>query len=235
MATKRRKRRYAVPIGGIFILLALLGLIGIVWGSISLTGRVLDNSREKQQMEDIIRPVLMFDPVPFERVSDIEPTRLLYYSMWAALTDENASYGYGASGEEQDMVVPASDLDVAAAKLFGPDTTLEHRTFGEYDSTYYLDQEKQLYHVPLSAQMYVYTPRVEEIVKSGELYEVRVGYIPPDSPWNDVIQGKQAETQPDKYMIYVMRKVGDTYQIVAVRDDAGSQGETHMVAQGGAA
>jgi len=226
-AAKSKRRRYAAPIGGLFLLLALIGLACVVIGSIYLTGRVLDNSREKTKLEDIVRPLVMFDTVPFERATDIDKTQMLYICMWSALLDAKGQV-YRID-ENQEMLVPASDLDVAAARLFGPEVKLEHKTFGEYENTYFYDAEKQTYSVPISIQLYVYSPRVESIEKSGENYLVRVGYVPPTGAYTVNLQGDRENPEPEKYMIYVMKKTGDSYQVVAVRDDVSGEGQTHAV------
>ena len=224
---RRKRRRYAAPIGGAFLLLALAGLAAVVIMSINLTDRLLDNQREKERLEDIIRPVLMWDPPPFENPADVDPTQMLYFCMWAALMDENANYGFDVN---QEMQVPASDLDVAAATLFGPDVALEHRTFGEYEQSYYYDPARQVYSVPVNVQLYLYSPQVEEIERNGEFYDVRVGYVPPQGAYTANVQGNRGEPEPDKYMIYVVRQAGNTYRLVALRDDPASMGETHMPA-----
>ena len=226
-AARPKRRRYAAPIGGLFLLLAFIGLAVVVVASIFLTGRVLDNSREKDKLEDVVRPLVMFDTVPFERATDIDKTQMLYICMWHALLDAKGQV-YGID-ENQEMLVPASDLDVAAAKLFGPEVTLEHKTIGEYENTYFYDGERQTYSVPITIQLYVYSPRVESIEKNGELYHVRVGYIPPTGAYTANLRGDRENPQPDKYMVYVMKKAGDSYQVVAVRDDASGEGQTHAV------
>ncbi len=53
----RRKRRYAAPIGGLFIGLAVFGVITVVFLCFRLTSAVLDNSKEKTMFENILRPV----------------------------------------------------------------------------------------------------------------------------------------------------------------------------------
>ena len=226
---RRNKRRlYAAPIGGAFILLAFVGLATLVFGGIFFTNLVLDNQGDKERLENIIRPVLMWDPPPFENVADINPVMMLNFSMWAALMDENANYPLN---ENQEMEVPASDLDVAATRLFGPYVNLAHRTFGEYEQSFYFDEVRRIYHVPATVQLMVYSPQVVSIERSGDLYYVLVGYVPPMGAWSANVQGGRGEPTPDKYMIYVMRRVGGTHQIVALRDDPAVIGETHMPAR----
>ena len=227
-AKKKRKRRYAAPIGGLFALLALIGVAAVVMVSIQLTRQVLDNSAEKQKLEDIIRPVVMFDPVPFENVADIDPVQMLQYSMWSTLTGERrATYTFGENAE---LLVPSSDLEVAAAKLFGSTVSLQHQTFGDYQVTYYYDRDNEVYDVPVIAQQ-VYTPRVDKIDwdKESDLYIVLVGYIPPGNAWTTNFRGERGQPEPDKYMLYVMKRVRGGYELVAVRDTpAAVAGATEM-------
>lgn len=212
---KKRRRRIAAPLGGLFVALAVIGVITVVVTSIRMTFSFLDNDSEKRRFEDIIRPVVMFNPGPFENPVDIEMPSLLRCAMWAALTsDKRSTYEYSDSIE---LIVPATDLDVAAARMFGPEVTLTHTTFGDYDITYSYIEEEGVYKFPTNA-LYVYSPRVMEITKDGEFYNLLVAYIPPADAWTSYSGGDSTEIQPDKYMIYVMRKSGDTYHIAKVQD-----------------
>lgn len=212
----RRKRKYAAPIGGMFILFAALGVITVVYLSFRLTATVLDNTNEKLMFENIVRPVVMFNPVPFETPTDIENDDLLNFSMWAALLGENKDkYTFG---ETQELVVPASDLNVAAARLFGPDVSLEHHSFDYFDMSYYYDEENSVYNVPVSVVFNVYTPSVETITKSGGFYELSVGFLPSGVSWQTDFSGGQGKPLPEKHMNFIMEKTKDSYRIVKVQD-----------------
>lgn len=213
----KRKHRAAAPLAGLFVLLALVGVVTVVVQSIRLTTSFLDNDAEKQMFEDIIRPLVMFNPMPFEDASEIEMVSLLQYSMWAALTgDKRSSYQYEDFAE---LRVPASDLDVAAARLFGPEIQLVHQSFGsDTETRYYFEEAENVYNVPVTAVLSVYSPKVTDIQKDGDFYNLTVAYIPPASPLNIDFSAENAEPAPDKYMIYVMKRTGDHYQVAKVQD-----------------
>ncbi len=206
-------RNFAV--GVIVLALAVIGLISVFGMGVRFTGRLLDNTKEKEQFERLTLPVVMFDPVPFESPQDADPLMLLQSSLWATLLDEKSQdYLYD---EWQQLLIPVSDVDVSCAKLFGSDITLTHQTFGNYEVTYLYDEELQAYHVPVAYYSGLYTPRVEEIQHSGDVYLVTVGYVPPTSAWTVITQGEDGVTQPDKYMIYEFHKNGDDYNLRAIR------------------
>ncbi|GHU80362.1 hypothetical protein FACS1894191_5530 [Clostridia bacterium] len=212
---KHRKHRHASSIGGVFVLLAVIGVVTVIVLSLQLTYRVLDNSREKTMFEDIVRPVMMFDPVPFESAAEIEMKRMLLYSMWATLTSERAkNYTYSDS---QMLMIPASDLDVAAATLFGAEVVLEHQTFGDFETPYVYDAEKNMYNVRVATQLYVYSPEVRDVVKDGEFYRLDVYYVPPGNAWNMTFAGERVSPFIEKHMYYFMLKAKDSYQLVKVQ------------------
>jgi len=217
---RRRRRKGAASIGAIFILLAAIGLLAVLVFTVGLTKDFIDNKAQKTEFEEMIRPVMMFDPVPFEQPGDLEPVTLLQASMWSALLGEKrGNYQYD---EMKMLVVPASDLEVNAVALFGPETTLKHQTFGNYDTTFVFDKETNTYRVPTVAQTGTYTPRIDKITQQGSELMLMVGYIPPETLWTaEQAQRKDGEAQPDKHMIYVLEKndKGD-YYISAIRDTA---------------
>jgi hypothetical protein len=214
--SRRRKHRYAVPISGIFVVLAIMGIIAVIWGSMNLTMRVLDNSSEKAQLEDFIRPIVMYNPTPFETPADIPADQLLLYSMWGTLTDEKAkSYVYS---DTQELMVPASDLNVAAFSLFGDSITLEHQTFGDILTRYTYDEDTGIYYVPTHAELYVYSPEVQTIEREGELYRLTVGYLPPGNAWTTDFAGNRQSAAAEKVMYYYLSRQRDGYHIVSVRD-----------------
>ncbi|MEG1151692.1 MAG: hypothetical protein RSD67_02350 [Oscillospiraceae bacterium] len=213
---RANRNKYAAPIGGIFILLAVVGLITIVLGSVKLTGKIMDNSRQIVEFENIVKPVLMFDPVPFDDVTSVDNDTLLQSSVWSALlSGDKASFTYSETGM---LLLPSSDIDVACAKLFGASVKLIHRTFGDYEMTYYYDEQTKTYQVPLMVQVGFYTPKVEKISKKGDIVSLIVGYLPPGNVWTTDITGNKYEPTPDKYMVYELKKVKGNYFISAIKD-----------------
>jgi hypothetical protein len=214
---KGHRRKLAAPVGGMFVALALIGVITVAVASIRLTTGFLDNDRERRMFETIIRPVVMFNPMPFETPEAIGMDDLLRYSIWAALTgDKRASYETGGTTE---LIVPATDLDVAAARLFGPEIVLEHRTFGNFSTGYYsYDAEANVYNLTRDSSLYVYSPLVYEVTKEGEFYNLVVGFVPPSNAWTTDFGETEGEPVPEKYMIFVMRQTDGSYQIAKVQD-----------------
>lgn len=219
-STKGRPHKYAAGIGALFVLFAVIGVITIVIASVQLTQRFLDNTKVKDELADKIQPVLMFDPVPFESAADLDNNSLLFYSMWTTLSSQRAA-DYPTT-DIAEILIPASDLDVAAFSLFGDTVTLEHKSFGDDFARYIYDEETATYVVPPINGLYVYTASILQVEKDkesgGELYNVRVGYLPPQDAWTSFYAGGSVN-EIDKSMIYLMERDRDDWRIIKVMDD----------------
>ena len=60
--------------------------------------------------------------------------------------------------------------------------------------------------------------KAEDITRNGDIFELTVGYLEPDSQWLQSIKGEKSEPTPSKYMIYQLQKVDDHYQLIAIQD-----------------
>ena len=211
-----RRRAVSTQIGVVFWVLALVGLLAIIWMVTSVVTDLLDDSDKMAQYESFLLPVVMMDPVPFSNALNADDYLVLQSSLWAALLGDNReNYAYDDTGL---LLVPSSDVDVAAAKLFGPSITIAHRSFDDYDASYLFDPEISAYRVPIIGKV-AYSPSVVSLNRNGDLITLRVGYIAPGNIWNTNTQSNRpTQPKPDKYMYYDLQKWDGGYYINAVRD-----------------
>lgn len=213
----KRKHKSAAVIGAALIALALVGAIVLVSLLIHFGIRLADNTKQKEAFEWKIYPLLMLDPATFDDPSQLDDVFLLKTALWSTLLEHRTTYGYNENGL---LIVPASDLDVAAKKLYGDAVTLKHQTFSEgYEFFYIYDSETNTYQVPVSGQTAGYTPKVIKIAKDGDRYTLIVGYVAPTTLWMMSEDGSSSESVPDKYLYYDLQKVSrDNYVIKSVRN-----------------
>lgn len=218
---KRRKNRAAAAIGGICILLCLIGLIAVIRFAAGGVRDLIGNTAKKEQYEEMLLPVVMFDPVPFEGAENIDPISILQSCIWAtAMNADIDTYQYDDLGR---LVIPASDVDITARRLFGPNAVLEHQSFDDYDISYYFDEEIMSYRVPVATLTGYYTPTIEEINKTGEIIQLRIGYIPPATALTiSVGSQEKIERAAVKHMIYELRKANGEYYLYAIRNEEGA-------------
>ena len=182
---------------------------------VNLGARVLDNTRQKEAFEWKIYPLLMLDPATFDDPAQLDEVFVLKTALWSTLLENRTKYTYDGYGM---LLVPASDLDVAAKSLYGDKVTLNHQSFSEgYDFYYLFDEKTNTYSVPVMGQTAAYVPEVVDIKKSGNVYTLIVGYVAPTTLWN-VSEDGSSESVPDKYLYYDLEKLENkTYVIKSVR------------------
>ena len=218
-----QRRKLATIIGAAFATFAAVGLISVVIWGFGIVGGFFDNSAKRARYESFISPVVMMDPVPFSRVENVEQNLLLQSSLWAALMGENrGAYAYDENGL---LLVPSSDVDVAASKLFGPNVVVTHQSFEDNDASYLFDPEISAYRVP-SINKVAYSPSIAQIVKKGDVITLTVDYIAPGNIWSTDPQTGKDSNKPaaEKTMLYTLTKWDQGYYISAVGDvDTGVQ------------
>ena len=213
---KHGRHRYAAPVGGVYILLALIGVVAVLYGAVQLYGKLTDNSKLLRQIERQIQPVMMFDPVPFDNIQDVDNKVLVKTSIWSCMySDKRGSYTYDDNGM---ILIPISDVEVAAVDLYGPEVKLTHTSLDEDGISYTYDAENNVYRVPMMAQGGYYTAMVVDMQKKDDIYEVTVGYVAPGASWTTTEDGDSYTPTPDKYMIYRMKKEDGEYYIVGIKD-----------------
>ncbi len=209
------RRRAALPLAIISYALMLAGLVSVALWSVGLVRGVIANTSKKEEYEDFIRPIVMMDPIPFDDISAADPAFVREAALWAAVVgDQRDSFAVDDLGM---LLVPATDVSVAAAKLFGPEASVEHASFDDMDGTYLYDPEIAAYRVPPISKN-AYSPSVESITKEGETILLRVGYVAPGTIWTTQRRDSQGKILSEKAMRYRLTKTKSGYYVSAVED-----------------
>ena len=82
------------------------------------------------------------------------------------------------------------------------------------DMSYIYLEEQQGYLIPVTSQMGLYTPKVEQLKKQDGKLRVTVGYVPTPALSGDYSMSTPSE--PTKYMDYIFEKNGRTWYLTAL-------------------
>ncbi len=202
---KKKKNRFAFPIGVIALILAVIGLVSVIKFGIGAVKNITDNSAKKAEYEKFLAPVVMFDPDPFDDLTQADIPQLVNSAVWALLKSENGTEGYAYS--DGGIVVPQADIEKYFTSLFGNEIDLPslHASIdmSEYDIIY--DSAMQSYILPITGIESAYTPKVYDIEKQGSSVILTVGYIG-NKAWVQIENGEMTAPEPDKYMKITLRE-----------------------------
>lgn len=188
--------------GAVVLVFALIGLVSTVTAAVKGVAGLLDNSKQKEEFEWLITPVVMQDPSSFESPDRMTNTTIITAGVWRLIMNEDISR-YPAD-DFNFITVPQSDIEVQIKSLFG-DVAYTHETVGDTELMITYDSENKCYIFPAVPYVMPYTPDVQEI-KTGEDGNVTltVGYIPPGLVWEGDTDGRKYQPEPDKIMEYVL-------------------------------
>ncbi len=208
MAKKKKKNKLAFPIGVVAIILAVVGLVTVIRFSVDTVKDLTDKTAEKQKYEQMLEPVVMFDPDPFDDLTQADVPQLLNSAVWALLMSDEGTDKYPYSeGENFGIIVPQADIEKYFVSLFGTEIDIAsmHASIdmSEYEISY--DAATKSYILPITGIESAYTPKVYEIEKQGSSLILSVGYIG-NKAWVQIADGEYEAPEPDKYMKITLRE-----------------------------
>ncbi|HHW46053.1 MAG TPA: hypothetical protein GXX17_03965 [Clostridiales bacterium] len=161
--------KWAAPLGLVILLLAVFGLVSIVL----IVVNHVNNSRSKEfaesagYYEQLLTPVVMVEPVPFENIEKADKLYLVKASIVSILLDESVELPYDINGL---MMVSADLVETKCRQLFGNDIKLEHKSFFLEAILFRYNDSDNSYHIPATGLNGKYRPKVVDISKKkGEI------------------------------------------------------------------
>lgn len=216
---KKRNKKVSFVTGVIALILALIGAFSVIRFSVNSIKSLTDQAEKKHEYESLLTPVVMFDPDPFDDLTQADVSQLLNSAVWALLMSENGADKYPYSeGEKVGIIVPQADIENYFVSLFGTEIDIAslHSSIdmSEYDITY--DAALKSYILPITGVESAYTPKVYEIEKKGSSVILSVGYIG-NKAWVQITDDEYATPEPDKYMKITLRERGDGMYISSIQ------------------
>ena len=211
---KSFKRNSYLAIGVVVSVLALIGFVSSVLFVKGIAEGVANNTKQKEEFKSIVYPLVIIDSPEFDDITQLSPDSVLNAAIWDILLHGDISK-YEESYEN--ITIPQADVELHATKLFGKNLTFKHRDVGDLSLTFYYNSETKSYTVPVTPEFFSYSPVVRNVSKSGDTYDVAVGYLAPAPSWVEE-RDKELATLPEKYVIVKLKKEDNGYIIVSCKE-----------------
>ena len=116
--------------------------------------KLFDDTAQKQEYEDKLEGLVLFDPVPFEGIENIDDLTLREAAVWGCVYSiqetQGGFDGYNTDPDTEQLLIPSVDVDAYLAKLVGPSFRMTHKTFEMEDMTIEFDDATQCYKIPVT-------------------------------------------------------------------------------------
>ena len=215
----RRRRRQAL--GLVMAVLLVIGIFTVLGAGYRLLAGLFDNTKQMEEYQDKLEGLVLFDPLPFDGVENIDDLTLREAAVWGCIYSIQETQGnfdnYAHDPETEQLLLPAVDVDAYLARLVGPSFQMTHKSFEMDDMTIEFDENSQCYKIPVTGVVGYYRAQVTKMFKEGGKLHVTVGYIPINSE-GDLIS-TQSDT-PTKYMDYLFERAGGSWYLTGLTESA---------------
>ncbi len=220
---KKGTRRWAFPLGLLIAVLAIIGVVTILVAGVNATKKGIEKSKNYEEYNKMLIPVVMNDPDPFDDLTKANPSQLVDISIWSILKKGLSpdDYEYGDNG----MLLPEAEVNAEFKRLFGSEIQPTHASIEGYGYDFAYDANKQVYVIPLTGIVPMYTPKVLEKEKKNNAVILTVGYLSGDQ-WQQDSNGNMLPPEPDKYMRVTLRENEGSYYISALQSTSAPETAT---------
>ena len=215
-----QRRRGRQALGLLITILVLVGFVTVLRAGVGLVANLFDDTAQKQEYEDKLEGLVLFDPMPFDGIENIDDLTLREAAVWGCIYNIQETQGgfdnYNTDPDTEQLLLPSVEGDAYLARLVGPSFKLTHRSFEMEDMTIEFDESSQCYKIPVTGTVGYYRAVVTRLFKrSGQLH-VTVGYIPTSSTDDSIIN--QSSDTPTKYMDYLFERQSGSWYLTGLTE-----------------
>ena len=217
---RQQRRRGRQALGLLIAVLVIVGFVTVLRAGVGLVANLFDDTAQKQEYEDKLEGLVLFDPMPFDGIENIDDLTLREAAVWGCIYNIQETQGgfdnYNTDPDTEQLLLPSVEVDAYLARLVGPSFKLTHRSFEMEDMTIEFDESSQCYKIPVTGTVGYYRAVVTRLFKrSGQLH-VTVGYIPTSSTDDSIIN--QSSDTPTKYMDYLFERQSGSWYLTGLTE-----------------
>ena len=215
-----QRRRGRQALGLLITILVLVGFVTVLRAGVGLVANLFDDTAQKQEYEDKLEGLVLFDPMPFDGIENIDDLTLREAAVWGCIYNIQETQGgfdnYNTDPDTEQLLLPSVEVDAYLARLVGPSFKLTHKSFEMDDMTVAFDETTQCYKIPVTGSVGTFRATVTRLFKKDGLLHVTVGYIPTQSS-DDSILNTSSDT-PTKYMDYLFSRQSGSWYLTGLTD-----------------
>ena len=217
---RMQRRRGRQALGLLVAILVIVGFVTVLRAGVGAVANLFDDTAQKQEYEDKLEGLVLFDPMPFDGIENIDDLTLREAAVWGCIYNIQETQGgfdnYNTDPDTEQLLLPSLDVDAYLAKLLGPGFKLTHRSFDMEDMTVEFDETTQCYKIPITGTVGYYRATVVKLFKRSGKLHVTVGYIPTTST-DDSIINVSSDT-PTKYMDYLFERQSGSWYLTGLTE-----------------
>ena len=148
------RRRARQALGLLVAVLVVIGAATVLRAGVKAVANLFDDTQQRLDYEEKLEGLVLFDPLPFDGVENIDDLTLREAAVWGCVYSIQETQGsfenYNTDPETDQLLLPAVDVDAYLARLLGPGFKLAHKSFEMEleDMSVTFDDATQCYRIP---------------------------------------------------------------------------------------
>ena len=130
-----QRRRGRQALGLLVAILVVVGFFTVLRAGVGAVANLFDDTAQKQEYEDKLEGLVLFDPMPFDGIENIDDLTLREAAVWGCIYSiqetQDGFDNYNTDPDTEQLLLPSLDVDAYLAKLLGPGFKLTHRSFAQ--------------------------------------------------------------------------------------------------------
>lgn len=217
-----QRRRARQMLGLLVAVLAIIGALSLLGTGVGAVAKLFDDTAQRQEYEDKLEGLVLFDPLPFSGLENLNDLTLREAAIWGCVYQLQENGGglenFATDPETDQLMLPSVEVDAYLAKLLGPGFKLNHSSFEMIEDQMFIefDETSQCYLIPITGSVGYYRATVTRLFKRSGTLHVTVGYIPIAAA-DDSIVSSSSDT-PTKYMDYLFERQNGSWYLTGLTD-----------------
>ena len=109
------RRRARQTLGLLIAVLALVGIVTVVRAGVKGVATLFDDTQQKAEYEDRLEGLVLFDPLPFDGIENIDDLTLREAAVWGCVYSIQETQGsfdnYNTDPDTEQLLLPSVDVD----------------------------------------------------------------------------------------------------------------------------
>lgn len=209
---RRTKREIRIAILGVLTsFFVVVGVIASIRFVVDTTKNIVDSTELKEELAYAVFPLVIVDAPEFDSPESLDSSVIISSSIWRLILDADMSTYI--KDDVGGITVPDADVEYYVRELYGNNVQIIHQTIPDASVQMSYSADSKSYLIESTPVLLPYTPRVDEVQRSGDTYTIRVSYILPDVTWN--LSASHRNEMVEKVMQFTLKKVDGHYQVLS--------------------
>ena len=119
---RMQRRRGRQALGLLVAILVIVGFVTVLRAGVGAVANLFDDTAQKQEYEDKLEGLVLFDPMPFDGIENIDDLTLREAAVWGCIYNIQETQGgfdnYNTDPDTEQLLLPSLDVDAYLLKCY---------------------------------------------------------------------------------------------------------------------